>query len=81
MEMNNSLQKYARIAGLTYILVILIGSVSVSYIDTILFMPGDSTATVSNILSNESPYRLAVLGELIMFVLVVVLFMGTLPRA
>jgi hypothetical protein len=69
MEMNNSLQKYAHIAGLTYILVILIGSISVGYIDTILFIPGDSTTTVSNILSNESPYRLAVLGELIMFVL------------
>jgi hypothetical protein len=72
-NVETSLTVYARLAGLTYVLIILIGIFSVSYIDSNLIVPGDDAATVSNILVNELQFRLCVLSEIFMYVLVILL--------
>ena len=40
-------QFYARVAGLAYIVVILLGILSVSYVDTNIVVPGNDAATVN----------------------------------
>jgi len=66
-------QVYARVAGLAYIAVILLGIFSVSYIDTNIVVPGNDAATVSNIMANELRFRISFLSEIVMYVLVVLL--------
>ena len=73
-NVETSLTVYARFAGLAYVLIILIGIFSVSYIDSNLVVPGDDAATVSNILVNELQFRLCVLSEIFMYVLVILDF-------
>ena len=72
-NVETSLTVYARLAGLTYVLIILIGIFSVSYIDSNLVVPGDDAATVSNLLVNGLQFRLCVLSEIFMYVLVILL--------
>ena len=64
-----ALSVYSRIAGLSYLIVILIGIFSVGYIETNLIVPENDTLTVNNILGNELQFRLGVISEIIMFVL------------
>ena len=64
---------YARAAGLAYIVVILLGIFSVSYIDTNIVVPGNDAATVNNFMTNELRFRISVLSEIVMYVLVVLL--------
>jgi hypothetical protein len=72
-HIQTSLNVYARVAGLLYIVVILLGIFSVSYIDTNVIVPGDNAATVNNIVANELRFRVSVLSEIVMYVLVVLL--------
>ena len=68
-----SLIIYARVAGLAYVLIILIGIFSVSYIETSLVVSGDDADTVKNLLANQLRFRISVLSEILMFVLVILL--------
>lgn len=72
-NIETSLAVYARLAGLTYVLIILVGIFSVSYIDSNLVVSGDDAATVSNIMANELRFRICILSEIFMFVLVILL--------
>ena len=67
------LNVYARIAGLAYIVVILLGVFCVSYIDSHIVVPGDDAATFNNILVNEVRFRISILSEIVMYALVVLL--------
>lgn len=64
---------YARIAGLAYLIVILLGIFSVSFIETSLIVPGDNAATVSNIMANDLRFRISVASEVILYALVILL--------
>ena len=68
-----SLRVYTKVAGAAYVVIILIGIFSVSFIETNLVVPGDDAATVHNILANELRFRISVLSEILMFVLVILL--------
>jgi hypothetical protein len=68
-----SLLVYARVAGLAYIVIILLGIFSVSFIESNLVIPGNDAATVNNIMVNELRFRISVAGEIMMFVFVVLL--------
>jgi hypothetical protein len=72
-NIETSLTVYARLAGLAYVLIILIGIFSVSYIETSLVVAGDDAATVNNLLANQLRFRIGVLSEILMFVLVILL--------
>ena len=69
----SSLNIYARLAGLTYIVVILLGILSASYIDSNIVVPGTDTDTVNKLMTNELGFRISVLSETVMYALVVLL--------
>ena len=70
----NALQLiYARVAGFSYVAVILLGIFSVSFIDTSIIVAGDASSTVNNIVENELRFRISVAGEIVMYALVILL--------
>jgi hypothetical protein len=64
---------YAKVAGIAYIVIILLGIFSVSYIDNNIVVPGNDATTVNNIMANELRFRISALSEIAMYVLVVLL--------
>lgn len=70
---DSSPRVYARIAGFVYVLIIVIGVLKGVFVDTKLIEPGNDAATASNILTHELLFRFGFAGEMILFVLVVVL--------
>ena len=67
------LNTYARIAGVAYIIVILLGVFSVNFISSTLIIPDDIAATYDNISGNEFLFRFGVLSETLMYLLVILL--------
>jgi hypothetical protein len=51
----------------------MIGIFGVGFIESRLIVPGDDAATVNNIMANEILFRVSVISEIMMFVLVVLL--------
>lgn len=72
------IKKSARIAGALYLLVVLIGPFVLLYVPGKLFVPGDASATASNILAHESLFRayivLGLVGELLFIAVVLALY-------
>jgi hypothetical protein len=64
---------FARVAGLTYIIVILLGVFSVNFIVSTLVVPDDITATYNNISENEFLFRISLVSETFMYLLVILL--------
>jgi hypothetical protein len=54
-----------RVAGLWYLLLILIGPLRLIYIPSRLFVHGDATATVNNIAAHEWLFRVGMVSELV----------------
>ena len=67
------LNKYARVAGISYIIVILLGVFSVNFILSTLIVPDDVAATYKNISENEFLFRTSVVSETLMYLLVILL--------
>ena len=57
--------KTARIAGGLYLLLLPLGILGLIYVPTTLYVPGDAAATVSNIMANESLFRLSIVSALL----------------
>ena len=71
IEMTNpfadmSQRKAARIAGLLYLTVIVLGIFANLYVRFSLIVPGDAAATANNIMANELLFRLSFVSDLIM---------------
>jgi len=70
--MNNSIDisqnKAARLAGLTYLVVIITPLISLIFIDPIINVTGDLAATLINIIENETLYRIAITMDLLMYI-------------
>ena len=66
-------QIYARIAGVLYLMIIVIGFSSEFFVRDKLVMSGDVTATANNIASSESLWRTSIACELILLVCAVAL--------
>jgi len=64
-----SQRKVARVAGLLYLLMAILGAFSMMYVDAKLYVSGDATATVTNILAFESLFRFGVASSLISIIL------------
>lgn len=64
---------YARVAGLAYVVTIMLGIFSVSYIDSNILVPNNDAATVDNIMNNELRFRISIASEIILYALVVLL--------
>lgn len=63
---NISPQVYARIGGLLYLIVIVVGGFSQGFVRSTLIVSGDATATARNILASETLWRASIAGELFM---------------
>ncbi len=64
---------YARIAGLTYLLIIIIAFVNAGVIDSVLLVPGNDAQTTTNILANDTLFRIGIALIIIMYASVVIL--------
>ena len=64
---------YARVAGIAYVLIILLGIFCVGFIDSKLIVPSNNAATANNIMANDLLFRIGIAGVLIMYASVVVL--------
>jgi len=60
-----SIQKTARIAGFLYLLLIPLGVFGMLYVPATLFVPGNIALTISNIMANESLFRLSIVSALL----------------
>jgi Domain of unknown function (DUF4386) len=61
-------QVYARIGGVLYLMIIVIGFCSEFFVRDKLVVSGDVTATANNIRASESLWRISVVGDLILLV-------------
>jgi hypothetical protein len=72
------MQKTARIAGLLYLIVVLIGPFVLIYVPGKLYVSGDATATVNNISTHQSLYQahivVGVVAELLFLAVVFALY-------
>jgi len=64
------------VAGLWYLLLIVIGPLRLIYIPSKLFVDGNATATVSNIAAHEWLFRLGIVGDLACGVILILLVMA-----
>ena len=64
---------YARVAGLSYVLIIVLGIFCVGFIDSNLIVPSDNAATAYNIMANDLLFRISIAGILVMYAIVIVL--------
>ena len=60
-----SVRNPGRIAGLWYLLLVLLGPLRLIYIPSKLFVSGDATATANNIAAHERLFRLSIADDLI----------------
>ena len=63
-------------AGLWYLLLIVIGPLRLIYIPSKLFVDGNATATVSNIAAHEWLFRFGIVGDLVCGVILILLVMA-----
>ena len=66
-------QVYARIGGLLYLIIIVIGFCGEFFVRDKLVVSGDVTATANNIMASESLWRVQIAGDLILLVCAVAL--------
>ena len=71
--MMDSQKGIVKTAGLTYIIIIVLGVLNSVFIDARLIIRGDINQTVNNILTNQFLFRLGISGSLILYLLVIVL--------
>ena len=74
-ELQTSPQVYARIGGVLYLIIIIIGFCSGFFVRDKLAVSGDVTATANNIMASESLWRITIAGELILLVCSIALTM------
>ena len=77
-EQINSLKKTARIAGLWYLLLVIVGLYGIMYVGSQIFVEGNTAATTNNILAHEFLFRTgifsAIIGNFIFLFLVLALY-------
>ena len=66
-------QVIARVAGILYVLIAVVAIYSVFIVSNNLIVPGDATATATNIAESEGQFRAGILGYLIIFLSEIVL--------
>src|ERR1700676_250280 len=68
LKVETSPQTLARIGGLLYFLIILVGIFSVAFVRAKIIVPGDVSTTADNIIASEHLWRLGISGDLIMHI-------------
>ncbi|OMQ10516.1 DUF4386 domain-containing protein [[Flexibacter] sp. ATCC 35103] len=65
-DFENSPQLYARIAGILYLVIIVMGFCAETFVRNKLFVSGDATATANNIIHAEFLWKIGITADLIM---------------
>src|SRR5689334_7249720 len=73
--MRPSPQTYARIGGVLYLIIIVVGLFGEAFVRNRLIVPGDAAATADNIRSMESLWRLHIAAELFLLICAIVLLL------
>jgi len=68
LKVEPSPQIYARIGGMLYLILILVGMFAVIFVRGKLIVPGDSEATANNISASQLLWRIGIAADLIMHV-------------
>src|SRR5213080_3266157 len=68
-------QLYARIGGVLYLIIIVIGLYGEAFVRDRLIIPGDAAATAANIMSHESLWRFHIAAELFLLICAVSLLL------
>jgi len=68
-----SIHKASKIAGLTYIIIIILGVLKVNFLEPGIIVSGNNAQTAHNILANELLFRTGIIIEIFMFILVLFL--------
>lgn len=66
-------KKLARMTGVLYLLLALIGPFSIIYVPSRILVPGNGAETVSNIMANQTLFRLGMAGDTLVFLIEIVL--------
>ena len=66
--MRPSPQTYARIGGVLYLIIIVVGLFGEAFVRNRLIVPGDAAATADNIRSMESLWRFHIAAELFLLI-------------
>ena len=66
-------QLYARIGGVLYLIIIVIGLIGEAFVRDRLIVSGDAAATAANIMSHESLWRFHIAAELFLLICAVIL--------
>jgi hypothetical protein len=72
-EVQTSPQIYARIGGVLYLIIIVVGTFGEAFVRNRLIVSGDATATAEKIRSSELLWRVSIAGELFMLTCAVAL--------
>jgi uncharacterized protein DUF4386 len=72
----SSTRNPGRVAGLWYLLLIVIGPLRLIYIPNKLFVEGNATATVNNIAAHEWLFRFGIVGDLVCAVILIFLVLA-----
>jgi hypothetical protein len=64
---------YARVAGVLYLLLFLLGPFSFFYVPSVVLAPGDPSATLANLVAHESTFRWGMAAESFIFLTEIVL--------
>lgn len=72
-DSERTLNGYARIAGATYLVTMLLGIFSVSGVESGLIVPGNAVMSAHNIRANEVLFRIGLASEVVLYALVVLL--------
>lgn len=73
MHLRDEATSLARLAGALYLAIILIGVLNLVLLETPLIVPDDVQATIQNITASETLYRVGVLANYAMYLLVIIL--------
>jgi hypothetical protein len=60
-----SQKKQARLAGVIYLIFGIFGAFSIMFVPSVIIVPGDTAATMNNVVSNEWLVRLGIIGDLL----------------
>ena len=75
-EIVSATRNPGRVAGLWYLLLVVIGPLRLIYIPSKLFVDGNATATVSNIAAHQWLFRVGIVGDLVCGVILIFLVMA-----
>ena len=72
-EVETSPQIYARIGGVLYLIIIVIGTLGEAFVRSRLIVSGDATATAERIRASELLWRVGIAGEVLLLICAVAL--------